>query len=109
MASNTAQTTAQDIAASAGEKLSTCDIVQASERASDFKKNFICTNDVLHEQMLNSPWPVIMYAFSVLFVMFLVKRSAEGPHRAAARAEAKAARAKAESEKAASGTDSKDS
>lgn len=73
-----------------GEKLTTCEIISASERASDFKKNFICQNDMLHEQLMSSPWPILFYAFSVLFVMFLVKRAADAPHIAAARAEAKA-------------------
>ena len=98
MASNIAQNT------TTAEKLSTCDVVSASERASDFKKNFICSNDALHEQMLNSPWPVIMYAFSVLFVMYLVKRASDGPHRAAARENA--AREKAASDNEDEGTKS---
>ena len=85
MASNIVENTANAASsATSTEKLSTCDVVSASERASDFKKDFICSNDALHEQMLNSPWPVIMYAFSVLFVMYLVKRTSDGPHRAVA-------------------------
>lgn len=80
----------ENSAVQAGDKLSACEVISASERASDFKKDFICSNDMLHEQMLNSPWPVLMYAFSVLFIMFLVKRAADVPHRAAARAEARA-------------------
>ena len=53
-----------------------CEIFEASKNASDFKKSFMCAQESLHEGLLNSPWPIFIYAFSVLFVMFLVQRSA---------------------------------
>ena len=53
-----------------------CEIFEASKSASDFKKSFMCAQESLHEGLLNSPWPIFIYAFSVLFVMFLVQRSA---------------------------------
>jgi len=59
----------------------TCDIIRASELASEMKKNFICAQDGLHEAMLSSPWPVLFYAVAVLFGMFLVFRAANAPHR----------------------------
>ncbi len=68
------------------EKLTTCDIMSASDQVSEMKKNFICQNDMLHDALLSSPWPVLMYSVGVLFIMFLVKRAADIPHRAAARA-----------------------
>ena len=63
------------------DNLTTCQIIQASERASDMRKNFICLQDSMHESMLRSPWPIILYAFSVLFIMYLVQRAANVPHR----------------------------
>lgn len=58
-----------------------CQIIQASERASDMRKNFICMQDSMHEAMLKSPWPILLYALSVLFIMYLVQRAANVPHR----------------------------
>lgn len=66
------------------DNLTTCEIIRQSSRASDMKKNFICAQDALHESMLNSPWPIFLYAASVLFIMFLVQRAADAPHRMAA-------------------------
>ena len=70
--------------ASGSEPIRACDVMSAAEHVSDFKKNFICQNDMMHDALLNSPWPVLMYAFGVLFILFLVKRAADIPHRAAA-------------------------
>ncbi len=53
--------------------------------------------------MLNTPWPVLIYAASVLFVMFLVQRASEVPHKKEAQrkaAEERAAQEKASQEKA---------
>lgn len=52
-----------------------CDVVMASSRASDFKKSFICANDQLHEALVGSPLAILVYAFGVLLVMFLVQRA----------------------------------
>lgn len=87
MASNTVE----NMTHLAGEKLTTCDVVSASEHVSDYKKNFICSSDILHEQMLSSPWLVLMTACFVLFTLFLVKRAADIPHRASTRASTRAA------------------
>ncbi|MGC6484712.1 MAG: hypothetical protein ACON4P_03485 [Candidatus Puniceispirillales bacterium] len=64
------------------DNLTTCEIIMASERASDMRKEFICTQDALHQSMLNSPWPILLYVASVFFIMFLVQRAANVPHRA---------------------------
>ena len=48
------------------------------------RKEFICTQDALHQSMLNSPWPILLYVASVFFIMFLVQRAANVPHRATA-------------------------
>ena len=79
-----------------------CEIICQSTRASDFRKDFICAQDALHGQMLNTPWPVLIYAASVLFVMFLVQRASEVPHKKEAQrkaAEEKASREKSSQEK----------
>ena len=49
---------------------STCEQIQQSETAGDFKKDFICANDQLHEAFVNSPLVVIIYVFAVLFIAF---------------------------------------
>ena len=53
-----------------------CEIFEESERASDFKKSFMCAQESLHDGLMSSPWPIFVYALSVLFVAFLVQRSA---------------------------------
>lgn len=57
-------------------KVTTCEIISASERASEWKKSFICANDDLHQAMLESPLAIFVYAFGVLLIMFLVHRAA---------------------------------
>lgn len=56
-------------------KTTACEVFSAAENVSDMKKNFICANDNLHEAMLNSPLAIVIYAFAVLFIMFLVQRA----------------------------------
>lgn len=63
------------------DNATTCQIIQASERASDMRKSFICAQDGMHQAMLETPWPILFYAVSVLFVMYLVQRAANVPHR----------------------------
>ena len=63
------------------DNATTCQIIQASERASDMRKNFICAQDSMHQAMLETPWPILFYAASVLFIMYLVQRAANVPHR----------------------------
>ncbi len=56
--------------------VTTCEIISASERSSEWKKSFICANDDLHQAMLESPLAIFVYAFGVLLIMFLVQRAA---------------------------------
>ena len=60
---------------------STCEQIQQSKTAGDFKKDFICANDQLHEAFVNSPLVVIVYVFAVLFIAFLVFRSSNYDHK----------------------------
>lgn len=57
------------------DNVTACEVFSANERTPEWKANFICANDNLHEAMLNSPLAIIVYAFSVLFIMFLVQRA----------------------------------
>tara|TARA_Y200000002_G_C22220414_1_gene471308 strand:+ start:254 stop:472 length:219 start_codon:yes stop_codon:yes gene_type:complete len=53
-----------------------CEIFEASERASDLKKSFMCAQESLHDGLVSSPWPIFIYALSVIFIAFLAQRSA---------------------------------
>ena len=75
-------------------KPTACEVFSASDRVSDLKKDFICVNDDLHQAMLESPLAIVLYAFAVLFIMFLVRRAS-----APIREEQDKARAAAKSEK----------
>ena len=57
-------------------KSTTCEIISASERASELKKSFICVNDNLHQAMTESPLAIFIYVIVVFFIMFLVQRAA---------------------------------
>ena len=54
----------------------TCEIISASERASEWKKSFVCVNDNLHQAMTESPLAIFIYVIVVFFIMFLVQRAA---------------------------------
>lgn len=53
-----------------------CEIFAASEQASDLKKSFMCAQESLHDGLVSSPWPIFIYALSVIFIAFLAQRSA---------------------------------
>ena len=53
-----------------------CEIFEASEQASDLKKSFMCAQESLHDGLVSSPWPIFIYALSVIFIAFLAQRSA---------------------------------
>jgi len=57
-----------------------CAIISASETVSDLRKEFICAYDGLHQSMLKSPLPVLLFVVVVFLVMFLVQRAANIPH-----------------------------
>ena len=54
----------------------TCEIISASERASEWKKSFVCVNDSLHQAMTETPLAIFIYVIVVFFIMFLVQRAA---------------------------------
>ena len=57
-------------------EVTTCEIISASERASEWKKSFVCVNDSLHQAMTESPLAIFIYVIVVFFIMFLVQRAA---------------------------------
>ena len=57
-------------------KATTCEIISASERASEWKKSFVCVNDSLHQAMTETPLAIFIYVIVVFFIMFLVQRAA---------------------------------
>ena len=59
----------------------TCDILQSSEQVSDLRKSFICRQDDLHITMLESPWAILFYVAVVVFILVMVQRAANAPHR----------------------------
>ena len=54
----------------------TCEIISASERASEWKKSFVCVNDSLHQAMTESPLAIFIYVIVVFLIMVLVQRAA---------------------------------
>ena len=54
----------------------TCEIISASERASEWKKSFVCVNDSLHQAMTESPLAIFIYVIVVILIMVLVQRAA---------------------------------
>ncbi|MGC6536010.1 MAG: hypothetical protein ACON44_01465 [Candidatus Puniceispirillaceae bacterium] len=77
-------------------KPTACEVFSASDRVSDLKKDFICVNDDLHQAMLESPLAIVIYAFAVLFIMFLVRRASAPIREEQDKARAAAAAIKAE-------------
>ena len=77
-------------------KPTACEVFSASDRVSDLKKDFICVNDDLHQAMLESPLAIVIYAFAVLFIMFLVRRASAPIREEQDKARAAAAAVKAE-------------
>ena len=53
-----------------------CELFESSVEASDFKKSFMCAQESLREGLMSSPWPVLVYALSVICVAFLIQRVA---------------------------------
>ena len=57
-------------------KSTTCEIISASERSSEWKKSFVCVGDSLHQAMTESPLAIFIYVIVVFLIMFLVQRAA---------------------------------
>lgn len=50
-----------------------CEILSASENVGEFRRDFVCMNDSLHESMQDNPEVIILYLAMVVFVMVFLK------------------------------------
>ena len=57
----------------AGDKMNACQVLSQSERVSEFRKDFVCMNDNLHEGLQDHPHVLILYVAMVIFVMVFLK------------------------------------
>ena len=57
----------------AEDQLNACQILSQSETASEFRKDFVCMNDSVHESLQNHPHVLILYVAMVIFVMVFLK------------------------------------
>ena len=55
------------------DKMNACQVLSQSERVSDFRKDFVCMNDNLHEGLQDHPQVLILYVAMVIFVMVFLK------------------------------------
>jgi hypothetical protein len=57
----------------ADDKINACQVLSQSERVSEFRKDFVCMNDNLHEGLQDHPQVLILYVAMVIFVMVFLK------------------------------------
>jgi hypothetical protein len=57
----------------AEDKMNACQVLSQSERVSEFRKDFVCMNDNLHEGLQEHPYVLILYVAMVIFVMVFLK------------------------------------
>ena len=57
----------------AEDKMNACQVLSQSERVSEFRKDFVCMNDNLHEGLQDHPQVLILYVAMVIFVMVFLK------------------------------------
>ena len=65
----------------AEDKMNACQILSQSERVSDFRKDFVCMNDNLHEGLQEHPQVLILYVAMVIFVMVFLKLVTRKPRK----------------------------
>ena len=53
----------------ANDQKNTCEILSADEGVGEFRRDFVCMNDSLHENMQDNPEIIILYVAMVIFVM----------------------------------------
>ena len=57
----------------AEDKINACQVLSQSERVSEFRKDFVCMNDNLHEGLQEHPQVLLLYVAMVIFVMVFLK------------------------------------
>ena len=63
----------------ASDKKNTCEILSSDAAVSEFRKDFVCLNDSLHESFQDHPDVVILYVGMVIFVMVFLKMVTRKP------------------------------
>ena len=57
----------------------TCEILSANDSVGEFRRDFVCLNDSLHESMQDNPEVIILYVAMVIFVMVFLKMVTRNP------------------------------
>ena len=55
------------------DKMNACQVLPQSQRVSEFRKDFVCMNDSLHEGLQKHPQVLTLYVAMVIFVMVFLK------------------------------------
>lgn len=63
------------------DKMNACQVLSQSERVSQFRKDFVCMNDNLHEGLQEHPQVLILYVAMVIFVMVFLKLVTRKPRK----------------------------
>ena len=58
-----------------------CEVLSQVERVSEFRRDFVCMNDSLHENLQNEPQVLILYVAMVIFVMVFLKMVTREPRK----------------------------
>lgn len=57
----------------------TCEILSGDDSVGEFRKDFVCLNDSLHENLQDNPEVIILYVAMVIFVMVFLKMATRKP------------------------------
>ena len=63
----------------------TCEILSANDSVGEFRRDFVCLNDSLHESMQDNPEVIILYVAMVIFVMVFLKLVTRNPRTSASK------------------------
>ena len=63
----------------------TCEILSANDSVGEFRRDFVCLNDSLHEGMQDNPEVIILYVAMVIFVMVFLKLVTRNPRTSASK------------------------
>jgi hypothetical protein len=63
----------------------TCEILSANDSVGEFRRDFVCLNDSLHESMQDNPEVIILYVAMVIFVMVFLKLVTRYPRTSASK------------------------
>ena len=74
----------------ASDKKNTCEILSSDAAVSEFRKDFVCLNDSLHESLQHHPHVLILYVAMVIFVMVFLKMVTRKPRASTTQNQAKA-------------------